>query len=505
MVEKRELTSEEKHFLLLVSRAAFCNPFSAERPGLNRQLAGLKKGSPEKIAERAVNSVRQRLGKIDPQGNQSFRSYKGEESELLKRAFLFDIYYQFIDRFDALIFQQIKAGDEPSPVPFAGDALRVLRQRGFSAEESRHYFAFFYQLRRAFHFIFHSIIGRSPSMENLRSHLWNNIFTHDSRQYEKFLWNRMEDFSTFLIGETGTGKGTAAAAVGRSGYIPFDEKKEQFRESFTRNFIEINLSQFPETLIESELFGHRKGAFTGAVEGYQGVFARCSQHGAIFLDEIGEVSVPVQIKLLKVLQERSFTEVGSHEKRRFRGRVIAATNKPLDVLRRNSGFRDDFFYRLCSDVIHVPPLRQVIKEDPLALEALIRHTVERIIGEPLPELAETVTATLNNRLGLEYPWPGNVRELEQAVRRIILTRGYEGDLRNLPVEEGKASIGKKIVEGKIDAQNLLASYCAELYQRHGSYEEVARISRLDRRTVKKYINAAETWGRSTSIAEGRRK
>lgn len=240
----------------------------------------------------------------------------------------------------------------------------------------------------------------------------------------------------------------------------------------------------------SELFGHRKGAFTGAVEGYQGIFARCSQHGAIFLDEIGEVSVPVQIKLLKVLQERSFTEVGSHEKKRFRGRVIAATNKPLDVLRRSRGFRDDFFYRLCSDVIHVPSLRQIISEDPRALEALISHTVARIIGEPLPELVETVVLTLDKNLGMEYPWPGNVRELEQAVRRIILTCRYEGDLRSLHVEEGTLS-DQKIVEGKIAAQNLLAVYCAELYRRHGSYGEVARISKLDRRTVKKYITAAE--------------
>ena len=116
-----------------------------------------------------------------------------------------------------------------------------------------------------------------------------------------------------LLGETGTGKGTAAAAIGRSGYIPFDERQGRFAESFMRGFIALNLSQFPETLIESELFGHRKGAFTGAVEAHQGVLARCSPYGAIFLDEIGDVPVPVQIKLLQVLQERTFCPVGSHE------------------------------------------------------------------------------------------------------------------------------------------------------------------------------------------------
>src|SRR5438552_12916529 len=185
------------------------------------------------------------------------------------------------------------------------------------------------------------LIGQSPCMKELRRHLWNNIFTHDVRCYDRYLWNRMEDFSTLLLGETGTGKGTAAAAIGRSGFIPFDEKKGCFAESFTRGFIALNLSQYPETLIESELFGHKKGAFTGAIEAHEGIFSRCSAYGAIFLDEIGEVSASLQIKLLQVLQERTFSPVGSHETLRFRGRVIAATNQPIDHLRQR--IRDDFF------------------------------------------------------------------------------------------------------------------------------------------------------------------
>src|SRR5438093_11021295 len=179
-------------------------------------------------------------------------------------------------------------------------------------------------------------------MCELRRNLWQNVFTQEIRLYERYLWDRLEDFSTLLLGETGTGKGTAAAAIGRSGFIPFDEKQGRFVESFTRSFIALNLSQHPETLIESELFGHKKGAFTGAVEAHEGVFARCSPHGAIFLDEIGDVPTPIQIKLLHVLQERTFSPVGSHEKLRFRGRVIAATNQPLDVLREKQLFRDDF-------------------------------------------------------------------------------------------------------------------------------------------------------------------
>src|SRR5262249_37326051 len=142
-------------------------------------------------------------------------------------------------------------------------------------------------------------------------------------------------------------------------------------ESFEASFVSINLSQFPEALIESELFGHKKGAFTGAVEGHAGIFERCSPHGAIFLDEIGEASIPVQIKLLRVLQERHFSQVGAHEQRRFSGRVIAATNRSLDALRAEGKFRDDFYYRLCSDVIEVPSLATRLREDPSELDRLI--------------------------------------------------------------------------------------------------------------------------------------
>jgi transcriptional regulator with PAS, ATPase and Fis domain len=323
-------------------------------------------------------------------------------------------------------------------------------------------------------------------MREFRRRLWQNVFTREVRLYERYLWDRMEDFSTLLLGETGTGKGTAAAAIGRSGYIPFDERQGRFAESFMRGRIALNLSQFPETLIESELFGHRKGAFTGAVEAHEGVLARCSPHGAIFLDEIGDVSVPVQIKLLQVLQERTFCPVGSHEPVRFRGRVIAATNRRLETLRASNLFREDFFYRLCSDVIEVPPLRDRLQQEPKELRQLLQHVLSGMIGEPSRELLLKVEAAIQQAVGAGYAWPGNVRELEQAVRRILLTGAYTGSAH--PASAGlREQLVAGIEIGTLDADALLAGYCKLLYEREENYEAVARRTNLDRRTVKRYL------------------
>jgi transcriptional regulator with GAF, ATPase, and Fis domain len=296
----------------------------------------------------------------------------------------------------------------------------------------------------------------------------------------------MEDFSTLLLGETGTGKGSAAAAIGRSGFIPLDAEGERFVESFTRAFVSLNLSQFPEPLIESELFGHRKGAFTGAVEHHDGVFSACSPYGSIFLDEIGDVPVPVQVKLLQVLQERTFTPLGSRESRRFRGRVIAATNRPLPELRAAGGIRDDLIYRLCSDVIEMPPLRRRLQETPGELGELCTSVMRRLLGVDAPELSELVRATIAETLGPRYPWPGNVRELEQCVRRILLKGRYEGDRPRSGTRDAGA-LAARLAEGTLDAREVLSLYCALLYERLGSYERVARVARLDRRTVRGHV------------------
>jgi DNA-binding NtrC family response regulator len=487
MSKANTLTESDREFLRLLAEAAATNPFSDEYLDFMLRIAGCDaSASAEERYKRIVARVSEEVQRMDSAGSVNVRRYGRDDRQLLRYAVIFDVYHRYLPPLDQLIAGQLAAGGNSVRVPFADEVLRLLVRRGFSEEEAGRYFSIMFQIRRAFFFIDRGLVGRSECMKQFRRHLWNNVFTTDIRLYEQHLWNRMEDFSTMLLGETGTGKGAAAAAIGRSGFIPFDEGKGAFAESFAGSFTALNLSQFPEALIESELFGHRKGAFTGAIEAHKGVFSRCSPYGAIFLDEIGDASIPIQIKLLQVLQERIFTPVGSHETTPFRGRIIAATNKPLDTLRRTGQFREDFFYRLCSDVISVPSLRQRIAEEPAELEDLTSLIVKRILGDASPETVEVVLKILTSSPGKNYAWPGNVRELEQAVRRTLLTHHYSGDPGAVTSDLFRM-LQEGMEGGTISAGGLLDGYCTLLYQRFGTYEEVARRTGLDRRTAKAHI------------------
>ncbi len=483
-------------FFRMVAQAAFSNPFSDERVEVDRRIVGASASAGwDEMLPPLLASLEENIQALETGGGPAVGRDTGPDAQAVAMGILFFVFHQYMDRFDALIEEQLAAGDASCEAPFALECLKSLEGHGFRRADACRYVAIFYQVRRAYFFISKGLVGDSPCMKRLRARLWENIFTHRISWYEQCLWNRMEDFSTLLLGETGTGKGAAAAAIGRSGFIPFQPHTRKFAESFTRAFMAINLSQYPESLIESELFGHRKGAFTGAIEPHDGIFARCSPHGAIFLDEIGDVGAPVQIKLLQVLQERTFSPVGSHEKLRFNGRVIAATNKPIDQLRREGKFRDDFYYRLCSDIVTVPPLRERIREVPRELEQLSAHLLARICG---PDLQVPVARALRETVGISYGWPGNVRELEQAIRRIIVAGSYAGGDAEPP---GEIALAHAVESGKVSAKELVEGYCRDLYDRYGNYGEVARRTGLDWRTVKKNVRQGGDAGRS---GEGRR-
>ena len=222
------------------------------------------------------------------------------------------------------------------------------------------------------------------------------------------------DATVLITGESGTGKEVVAVAIHR-----LSPRRDG-------PFVPVNCAAVPEHLLESELFGHEKGAFTGAVKRHIGRF-EVAHRGTIFLDEVAEMPPAMQVKLLRVLQDKSFTRVGGGETVRVDMRVIAATNRPIEEAVAGGRFREDLYYRLNVVRIHIPPLRERKEDIPL----LVRHFLQRF--RPYyqsPGITEEAMALL-----CRYHWPGNVRELQNVVERaLILCQGEEIQPRHLPRE-----------------------------------------------------------------------
>ncbi len=483
----RRLSAPDRSFLALVSRAAFANPFGLERYHLDAELAGCAPDTPDIVA-RVLVRLRDRLAAAKTTDRQPLlacplHAFAPDDARLLEDALLFESFHRFADPLDDLLMRETGA-TSPQPFPAHREIGAFLAGRGFPAARVPRALELFWQLRRAWRFLRESLPGTSSGARRLREDLWDALFTKDVRRYERHLWDRMADFSLLLLGPTGTGKGAAARALGRAAFVPFAEGR--FARAHEVGHVAISLAELHEGLVESELFGHEKGAFTGAIARHEGVLARCPPHGVLFLDEIGEVSLPTQTKLLRVLQERSFAPVGSHRSVRFEGRVVAATHRDLHQLRAEGRFRDDFWYRLSSHVIHLASLRERLDDDPSELSLLVRTLVARIAGEPVPELDALVLAALERDLPPRYAWPGNVRELEQAVRRVLLTGRCSPDAASSP----GSAFWERARRFELDADALVRGYCAELFAAHGSYVEVGRLTGLDRRTVAKHVRTA---------------
>ncbi len=489
----RRLSAADRAWLARVADAAFANPFSAERERIDRELAEAT-GRGAEVVDRLAARLRARLLRIGEGRMPALGRFAPKDREVLEHAILFDVFHRFLPALDAAIDAQLEAGDAPRPVPFAGDLLGALTSAGIDDARAVRMLELFWQMRRAWTFVGQRLVGGSPSMRRVREALWNAVFTCDIRRYDQHLWNRMEDFSTLILGPTGTGKEAAARAIGLSGFLPFDAHRRRFAQSFTGTFTPLNLAQFAEGLLESELFGHRKGAFTGAIDSYEGVLARSGRHGTVFLDEVAEIGQAAQVKLLRVLQEREYSPVGGRERRRFEGRIVAATHRDVGARREEGLFRDDFYYRLSAYVIGMPSLRARLDEHPPELEELLAAVVARIVGRPDAGLVGDVLEALARDLPPRYEWPGNVRELEHAVRRVLLTGAAAPDARRGASATGPGALADVLARGELRADDVVARYCAMLYDRLGSYEAVGRVAGLDRRTARRHVLAARAQG-----------
>jgi DNA-binding NtrC family response regulator len=211
----------------------------------------------------------------------------------------------------------------------------------------------------------------------------------------------------------------------------------------------------------------------------------------VFLDEIGEVEPGLQVKLLRVLQTRTFQRLGDTTDRRFVGKVIAATNRDLPAAIAAGRFREDFYYRLCGDVIETPALAERLREDPGELPVLLRALATRIAGEAeAPALAVRAETWIGQHLPPDYPWPGNVRELEQCVRSVLIRGAYAPRAAARP-ESPADDLVDAIAQGTLTADELLHRYCAVVHaQTGGNLSETARRLQLDRRTVRRHVLAA---------------
>lgn len=230
-----------------------------------------------------------------------------------------------------------------------------------------------------------AIIGKAPVMVKL---------------YRIIAKAALSKGNVLLMGESGTGKELVAHAIHDNG--PWAAKP----------FVGVNCGALTETLLESELFGHVRGAFTGAIANKKGLFEEANE-GTLFLDEIGDVSLPLQVKLLRAIQEGEIKPVGSAETRRVKVRVIAATHRDLEAQIREGKFREDLYYRLKVFLMQVPPLRER-KED---IPELVEYFVSRLGSKTSPRVENVSDEVMQALLG--YSWPGNVRELENAIERAI--------------------------------------------------------------------------------------
>jgi DNA-binding NtrC family response regulator len=424
---------------------------------------------------------------------QLFREPSATAAELLlyEDALLFYLYYRYHERIAAAAFDQ--DGKNSARWRFYKEFQDEWRHYFESASvefptghEPAHTFACYYQIARAFRYIFESIIGESSPAARLRASIWQSIFTRDMRRYRQTLYNRMGDFATLITGPSGSGKELVARALALSRYVPFDTGRQVFTVAIDDCFHPINIAALPATLVESELFGHRRGAFTGAISDRRGRLEVCPPLGAVFLDEIGDLEPEIQVKLLRVIETRVFQPLGDVASQRFKGKLMAATNRDLAEAIDGGGFRADLYYRLCSDQIETPPLSLQLRESPEVLSELVLFMAQRVAGAGVEDLASEAEEWILDNLGPDYPWPGNYRELEQCVRNLIIRRDYRPAARTGRMQA--AGVFAEALEGSLTAEELLRRYCTLVYHQTGNYQEAARRLQLDRRTVKAKVD-----------------
>src|SRR5579863_332262 len=424
----------DRHLLASAAGLGYANPFLPERIGFEKALLGrefqpagpvwsVSISKPDvtppnataiyrKLNDR-IDTLRETLASASDPGPEDLAIYEESVHYLLYQRY----YSDFASTRSKMQFYR----------EFLADWNRLLHlpgKRFESSAEPAHVFACFRQIYRAFHHVYDNIIGNSMPAARLRASIWQSIFTQDMRRYRRTMYRKLGEFPTLITGPSGTGKELIARAIAGSRYVPFDPTRMEFADPKTETFLPINIAALSPAHVESELFGHRRGSFTGAVADRKGWLEICPPSGSVFLDELGEMEHAIQVKLLRVMETRSFSPVGDTSAREFHGKLIAATNRDLPSEIQAGRFREDLYYRLCADLIQTPSLAEQIADSPGVLREVLHYMTVRTVGDEAEHCLPEIEAWIATHLPAEYAWPGNYRELEQCVRNVIIRRSY---------------------------------------------------------------------------------
>ncbi len=364
------------------------------------------------------------------------------------------------------------------PVDF--HRLREVVDKALELSRLRHVPAVFEQQETAENGSVDRIVGRSPSMQEV---------------YKAIGRVALLDVTVLIVGESGTGKELVARAL-----YQHSHRKD-------RPFLAINCAAIPESLLESELFGHERGAFTGADRRRIGKFEQAHQ-GTIFLDEIGDMALSTQAKMLRLLQEQRFERLGGNETIQTDVRVIAATNHDLEAAVSAGRFRQDLLYRLNGFTIHLPPLRERIDDLPLLVDHFVKifnRDLNRQVRSVAPEAMRLLEA---------YPWPGNVRELQSTIRYAMvhapgevltadcLPESLRDWTRGAEAEPAAPAAGFDLSE---HVQRLLRSGDADIYRKACEAADRVILEAILRHTRGNQVQASELLGISRTTLRAKMK
>lgn len=510
------LSKAERHEAEAFARLGYSNPFLPERLQLERQILGdrFQSGAPvihlpteqqDQAVFRNFGLLMERCRILTDKMRLRFLEGKCESDEdqrLYRETALLLLYGKYFSVSEVPFIRRSRDRTEElgsSWAQFKAEYEWYLRISNLvlpSHFDAAHCFSIFYQIGRAFSHIFDFIIGSSMPMANLRAAIWESIFTHDMGRYIRGIYKSMGDITTLITGKSGTGKELVAQAIGLSRYQAFNPKTKKFDESERSRFYPLNLSALSSTLIESEMFGHCKGSFTGAISSRKGWLEECGQNGTVFLDEIGELEQSIQVKLLRVLQTRIFFPVGETKPRQFLGKFVAATNRDLADEIRLGNFREDFYYRLCADIVRTPTLHEQLQDRPEDLFELLRFISRRLLADMPAEadaLALQAAQWIDLHFGGNYEWPGNIRELEQCVRNVLIRKTYTPSDR-APIRKAETSTSesagstdefiRSMLAGEMTLEEVSIHYASLVYAQWGRYDLASQKLGIDWRTLK---------------------